>query len=157
MCDQNILQNYSVSPSLETRPAPRPEDRNTGAMPVGCRSTTSTSRTDSQSLDSGEERPGCSLRVMQHQHTILLQIFPRPREPGQAGRGPLACPTCQPFSETCCQAEAGWSVLSSLVRTNMNNVWNIQLVKTMTRLRYQVSAVAANYILSYHLWFPVSY
>ena len=121
----------------------RGEERNTGAMPVGC------GRSDSPCLDSGEEgrtsgSPGttASVRVMQHQHTVLLQIFPRPTDPGPGHtgpRGPLACPTCKPFSQTCCQAEPGWSVLSSLVRTNMNNVWNIQLVKTVARLRYQVS------------------
>ena len=94
---------------------------------------------------------------MQDQHTILIQISPRPSHSDQPARGPLACHTCKPFSHTCCQAESGWSVLSSLVRTNINNVWNINLVKTITRLRYQVSRVSANYILSYHLWFPVSY
>ena len=135
-----------IIPSLSlwrlTSAGPRPEDRNTGAMPVGC----SRAESHSQCLESGEERRGSSsVRVMENQHTILLQIFPRPRDPGQGGqggqggRGPLACPTCKPFSETCCQAEAGWSVLSSLVRSNRDNVWNINLVKTITRLRYQVS------------------
>ena len=122
-------------------------------MPVGC------GRSDSRCLDAGQERRDCGGLSLMH-HTLLLQIFPEAgveASPPAGQASPLSCPTCKPFSEICCQAEAGWSVLSSLVRTNMNNVWNIQLVKTMTRLRYQVSAVAANYILSYHLWFPVSY
>ena len=41
---------------------------------------------------------------MQHQHTILIQIFPRPSHSDQPARGPLACHTCKPFSHTCCQA-----------------------------------------------------
>ena len=113
-------------------------------MPVGCGRTESEG--DSQRRDGGEERrPSSGLRVMgssqASQATLLLQIFPRrpPRDPpGQTGRGPLACPTCKPFSPTCCQAESGWAVLSSLVRTNVSNVWNTNLLKTITRLRYQV-------------------
>ena len=129
-------------------------EQQTGGMPVGCGRTVE-SQGDSRCLDTGEERPvrgseregserrgergERGVRVMQDQHTLLLQIFPRPEDPpGQAGRGPLACPTCKPFSPLCCQAESGWAVLASLVRTNINNVWNSGLVKTLTRVRYQV-------------------
>ena len=75
-------------------------------------------------------------------HTLLLQIFPEAGVEASLPAGPaspLSCPTCKPFSEICCQAEAGWSVLSSLVRTNMHNVWNVALIKMLTSLRYQVS------------------
>ena len=102
-------------------------------MPVGC------GRSDSRCPDAGQERRDGGLSLM-HQ-TLLLQIFPRSEDgegPAQ-GRGPLSCPTCKPFSEICCQAESGWSVLSSLVRTNLTNVWNVALIKMMTSLRYQVS------------------
>ena len=74
------------------------------------------------------------------QQTLLIQIFPDPGGHSSSGDQCLQCPTCSVFSARCCQSINGWSVLAGIVSTNGDSVWQPALVRTLSRLRYQVSS-----------------
>ena len=50
----------------------------------------------------------------------------------------LTCPVCAPHSPVCCQTVPGWRVMADLVKANSEAVWNMDLVRAVNTLSYQV-------------------
>jgi len=107
-------------------------------MPVGCLGGSTRATTDSTMyLNNGDvQEPGSeasrqaeTIAVMQH--TLLVQIF---RVNSEAS---LSCSTCSSFSPVCCQTESGWNILSKVVQSNSQCVWNQPLVKAINSLSFQ--------------------
>ena len=110
-------------------------------MPVGCLGL-SGSVADSTLYLSGEageaapaSRQAEMLEVMQSR--LLIQIFrAQPGSPGSPGQ--VSCSVCSPHSPVCCQTVSGWQVMADLVKANSEAVWNMDLVRAVNTLSYQV-------------------
>ena len=109
-------------------------------MPVGCLGL-SGSVADSSLYLSGEveasqaSRQAEMIEVMQSR--LLIQIF-RVLPSSPASPSQLSCPVCSPHSPVCCQTVPGWQVMADLVRANSEAVWNMDLVRAVNTLSYQV-------------------
>ena len=108
-------------------------------MPVGCLGVSGSAADSSLylSVEAGQQVE----RIEVMQSRLLIQIF-RVEEVGQER---LACPSCSPHSEVCCQQVPGWRVMADLVRANTEAVWNMALVKAVNTLSYQVRQRLHNY------------
>ena len=120
-------------------------------MPVGCLGVSSrsqaesslyldtmgTSGTPTASEDSAGKQAE-NLAMMQHK--LLIQIF---RVDTNISGGPqLSCSLCCRYSDRCCQVDSGWSVMADLVRVNSEAVWNMDLVRAVNSLKYQVKYIS---------------
>lgn len=107
-------------------------------MPVGCLGGSTRAAADSTLYlnngavqESGSEASKQAEIIAVMQQTLLVQIF---RVDSDAS---LSCSTCSSFSSVCCQAESGWAVLSQVVQTNSQCVWNQPLVRAINSLSFQ--------------------
>ena len=107
-------------------------------MPVGCLGLSGSSADSTLYLNSEASRQAERIEVMQSR--LLIQIF-RAVEGGEGGQGgqALSCPVCAPYSQVCCQTVPGWKVMADLVKANSEAVWNLDLVRAVNTLSYQVS------------------
>ena len=114
-------------------------------MPVGCLGL-SGSVADSTLYLSGEaseaspaSRQAEIIEVMQSR--LLIQIFrvlpSNPSSPSSSS-SQLSCSVCSPHSPVCCQTVPGWQVMADLVKANSEAVWNLELVRAVNTLNYQV-------------------
>ena len=110
-------------------------------MPVGCLGLSGSSADSTLYLNSEASRQAERIEVMQSR--LLIQIFralplplPLPASPGSPGQ--LSCSVCSPHSPVCCQTVPGWQVMADLVKANSEAVWNLDLVRAVNTLNYQV-------------------